>query len=93
MGMTQNITPASDTFPGLPRTIRELITETVRIGGEVTATAERRFEFGMPCRVVGGAVRIVIRGSVGYFVQDGRNKISGAGDVRRELAYWERQSR
>jgi hypothetical protein len=91
-GMTQTITPASDSFPSLPRTIRDLIVEAIRIGGEVVATSERRFEFALPCRMVSGKVRRVTRGSVGYFVSDGRNIISGAFAMRNEIAYWERQT-
>lgn len=76
----------------LPRTIRDLITLATEIGGEVVSTSPRRFEFLLPCRVVGGNVRLVNRASVGYYVQDGRNVIRGARQVREEIAYWGKQA-
>lgn len=85
MGMTKT--------EALPKTIQALIAETEAIGGQVRETSPRRFEFDLPCRVVGGAVRLVCRGAVGYFVQDGRNKIKGVAALRSEIAYWTKQSR
>lgn len=76
----------------LPKTIANLITEVEAIGGEVVATKDRRFEFHLPCRVVGGEVRLVNRGAVGYFVRDGKNVIRGVAALRSEISYWGRQS-
>lgn len=77
----------------IPRTIRNLITEAEEIGGEVTILAERLFGFDLPCRVVGGEVRLVRRATIGYYVrEDGKNVIRGCADTRQELAYWARQS-
>jgi hypothetical protein len=76
----------------LPRTIRELIAATNAIGGEVTQISTRLFQFALPCRVVGGDIRLVARGTVGYFVSEGKNRIKGSADIRRELAYWAKQS-
>lgn len=83
--MTQTSTPA---------TIAKLIAEAVEIGGTVTETHPRRFEFALPCRVVGGKVKLVVRGTVCYYVrEDGKNKISGSHVMRAEIAHWARQSR
>jgi hypothetical protein len=87
------ITVDSAEFATLPRTIRDLITQAVEIGGEVVATSERRFEFLLPGRMVGGARRLVNRAAVGYYVRDGKNIIGGSHEVRTEIAYWGRQSR
>ncbi len=76
-----------------PRTIQELIDQTVAIGGEVVQTSERRYEFKLPCRVTSGAVRLVCRATVGYFVHDGKNVIKGVSQARSEIAYWAKQSR
>jgi hypothetical protein len=76
----------------IPRTIRALITEVEAIGGEVYEVQPRRFEFHLPCRVVGGNVRLVNRGSVGYFVSEGKNRIKGVWAIRSEITYWARQS-
>lgn len=75
-----------------PKTISGLITEVEAIGGEVVETQTRRFEFYLPCRVVGGEVRLVRRGVVGYFVRDGKNVIRGVAALRPEITYWARQS-
>lgn len=83
--MTQTSTEA-------PRTIRNLITEVEAIGGEVVQTQPRRFEFHLPCRVVGGEIRLVNRAAVGYFVQDGKNVIRGVAALRDEIAYWAKQA-
>lgn len=91
--MTQTIATDSAEFPTLPRTIRDLITETIEIGGEVTQEAERLFTFALPVKVVGGARRLVNRSTVGYYVRDGKNIIRGVYDTRQEIAYWARQSR
>lgn len=80
------------TSTDIPRTIQALITEVEAIGGEVIRTKDRRFEFHLPCRVVGGEVRLVNRGAVGYFVMDGKNVIRGVAALRAEIAYWARQS-
>lgn len=80
------------TTQNLPKTIQAIISEVEAIGGKVRATSERRFEIDLPCKVVGGAVRLVCRGSVGYFVQGGRNKIKGVAAIRSEIAYWGKQS-
>jgi hypothetical protein len=80
------------TSTDIPRTIRALITEVEVIGGEVIETQARRFDFHLPCRVVGGEVRLVNRGAVGYFVRDGKNVIRGVAAIRTEIAYWARQS-
>lgn len=78
----------------IPRTIQNLITEASEIGGQVTQTKDRRFEFALPCRVVGGSVKMVVRATVCYYVrEDGKNVISGARQAREEIAYWARQSR
>lgn len=85
MGMTQT--------ESLPRTIRNLITETEAIGGEVTEVAERLFRFYLPCRVVGGKIKLVMRAQVGYYVrEDGKNVIRGVAALRSEIAYWTKQS-
>jgi len=76
----------------LPKTVQALIAEVGEIGGDVMFTGPRRFEIKLPCRMVGGAVLLVNRGSVGWYVRDGRNQISGVADARREIAYWGRQS-
>jgi hypothetical protein len=83
--MTQTSTEA-------PRTIRNLIADVEAIGGEVVETKARRFEFHLPCRVVGGEIKLVNRGAVGYFVHDGKNVIRGVAAIRSEIAYWARQS-
>lgn len=93
MTATQVITVDGTEWSTIPRTIRELIAQTVEIGGEVTMPQPRRFEFALPCRVVGGEIRLVNRAAVGYFVKDGKNVIRGAREVRTEMAYWARQSR
>lgn len=81
------------TQTSIPRTIQNLIDAAVAIGGEVVEVVPRRFEFALPCRVVGGKVKLVNRASVGYYVKDGKNMIgSGAHEVRREIAYWAKQS-
>lgn len=82
----------TQTSTDIPRTIKVLIAEVEAIGGEVIATKDRRFEFHLPCRVVGGKVRLVNRGAVGYFVRDGKNVIRGVAAIRAEVAYWGRQS-
>ena len=76
-----------------PKTIQILIEEAEAIGGKVIESQPRRFEFALPCRVVGGNVRLVVRGTVGYYVRDGKNVIRGVADIRKEIAYWARQSR
>lgn len=87
------ITVDSAEFASIPRTIRELIIAAIEIGGEVEMPVERRFEFLLPCRFVGGARRLVNRAHVGYYVKDGKNMIgSGAHEVRRAIAYWAKQS-
>lgn len=90
--MTQ-IKVDSPEFASLPRTIRALIEEAVAIGGEVEMPVERRFEFLLPCKFVGGAKRLVNRAAVGYYVSGGKNVIRGSHDVRREIAYWAKQAR
>lgn len=81
------------TSTDIPRTIQALITEVEAIGGEVIRMGSgRRFEFLLPCRVVGGKVKLVNRAAVGYFVRDGKNVIRGVADLRAEIAYWARQS-
>lgn len=88
------VTVDSPEFATIPRTIRALIQEAISIGGEVEMPVERRFEFLLPCRFVGGAKRLVNRAHVGYYVKDGKNVIgSGVHEVRREIAYWAKQSR
>ena len=88
------ITVDSPEFAAAPRTIRDLITQAVEIGGEVEMPVARRYEFLLPCKFVGGARRLVNRAHVGYYVRDGKNVIgSGVHEVRREIAYWGRQSR
>jgi hypothetical protein len=91
--MTQTVTINSPEFIAAPRTIRDLITMAIKIGGEVEMPVARRYEFLLPCKFVGGAKRNVNRAHVGYYVKDGKNVI-GAGiyEVRREIAYWARQS-
>lgn len=91
MGMTKTIAVDSPEFAAAPRTIRALIAETVAIGGEVEMPVERRFEFLLPCKFVGGNVRLVNRAAVGYYVKDGKNVIRGVHEVRREISYWTRQ--
>lgn len=91
--MTKTIAPDSAEFATLPRTIRDLITQAVEIGGEVEMPVERRFEFLLPCKMVGGARRLVNRAAVGYYVSEGKNVIRGSHDVRREIAYWAKQAR
>lgn len=92
--MTKTIEVDSAEYAALPRTIRDLIAQAVAIGGEVISPVERRFEFLLPCKFVGGARRLVNRAHVGYYVKDSKNMISaGAHDVRREIAYWAKQSR
>jgi len=76
----------------LPRTIQALISEVSEIDGDVVFTSPTRFEVSLPCRMVGGAVRLVGRGSVGWYVRDGKNVISGVAAMRREISYWGRQS-
>lgn len=93
MTTTQAITVNGTEWNTIPRTIRELIAQVIEIGGEVTTEKPRRFDFALPCRVVGGEVRLVRRGTVGYYVQDGKNVIKGVRDLRPEIAYWTRQSR
>lgn len=80
------------TQTSIPKTIQELIIATEAIGGEVIETQPRRFEFALPCRVVGGGVTLVNRGAVGYYVKDGKNVIRGTRQVRTEIAYWAKQS-
>lgn len=78
----------------LPRTIIALIAETEAVGGEVIEVQPRLFEVVLPCRVVGGEIRMVVRASVGYYVrEDGKNHIRGMAEAREEIAYWGRQSR
>ena len=91
--MTKTIEVNSPEFATLPRTIRELIVQAVEIGGEVISPVERRFEFLLPCKFVGGARRLVNRAAVGYYVSEGKNVIRGSHDVRREIAYWAKQAR
>ena len=94
VGMTKTIEVDSPEFATLPRTIRELIAQAVEIGGEVISPVERRFEFLLPCKFVGGARRLVNRATVGYYVDERlRNVIRGSHDVRREIAYWAKQAR
>ncbi len=87
------ITVDSAEFATLPRTIRDLITAAVEIGGEVELVNERRYEFHLPSRMVGGVRKLINRAAVGYYVRDGKNIIGGSHEVRREIAYWGRQSR
>lgn len=75
-----------------PRTIQNLIDAATAIGGEVIETVPRRFEFALPCRVVGGKVKLVNRVSVGYYVSGGKNVIGNAQLAREEIAYWGKQS-
>ena len=92
--MMQTVAVDSAEFATLPRTIRDLIIQAIEIGGEVISPVERRFEFLLPCKFVGGARRLVNRAHVGYYVKDGKNIIgAGAHDVRREIAYWGKQAR
>jgi len=83
------ITPASAQFATFPKTIRELITETIAKGGEVRPEGHtgRMLTFAVPVRYVSGKVGQRQIGTVGWFVRDGRNKISsGVHDVRSGLA-------
>jgi hypothetical protein len=83
MGMAQTSTP---------KTIQALIDAATALGGEVVETAPRRFEFALPCRVVGGKVELVNRVAVGYYVKGGKNIIGNAQIAREEIAYWGKQS-
>jgi hypothetical protein len=87
------MTVDSPEFASLPRTIRVLIEEVTAIGGQVTNPVARRFEFLFPMRAVGGAIHLVNRAAVGYYVENGKNVIGGSRKVREETAYWARQSR
>ena len=93
MGMTKTIEVDSPEFAAIPSTIRELIVQAIEIGGEVISPVERRFEFLLPCKFVGGACRLVNRGAVGYYVSEGKNVIRGTHEVRRGIAYWAKQAR
>ena len=91
--MNKTVTIDSPEFAATPRTIQALIIQAVEIGGEVEMPVARRYEFLLPCKFVGGAKRNVNRAHVGYYVKDGKNKIgAGIHEVRREIAYWARQS-
>lgn len=90
--MTKTIALDSPEFAAAPRTIRNLITEAVAIGGEVEMPVDRRYEFLLPCKFVGGARRLVKRAAVGYYVSEGKNVIRGAHEVGREIAYWAAQA-
>lgn len=87
------ILPVTATFVTAPRTVQALVLETLEMGGQVVRSKERRFEFLLPHRAVGGEVRLINRGAVGYFVRDGKNVIRGVASVRSEISYWARQSR
>jgi hypothetical protein len=77
-----------------PRTIQTLIDAATAIGGEVIESSPRRFDFALPCRVVGGTVKLVNRVTVGYYVrEDGKNVINNAQLAREEIACWARQAR
>ena len=77
-----------------PRTIQALIDAAFVIGAEVVESSPRRFDFALPCRVVGGNVKLVNRVTVAYYVrEDGKNVISNAQLAREEIAYWGRQAR
>lgn len=89
---TQAITVDGPEFASAPRTIRALIVETIDIGGEVFVPVDRRFEFHLPCRFIGGTTRLVNRVAVGYYVENGKNVIRGVQETRREIAYWKKQA-
>ncbi len=80
------ITQSSPEFATFPKTIRELITETIERGGEVRPVEpgrERFLSFWLP-----RGSRMRLAGNVGWYVRDGRNKISsGVHDVRDAFRY------
>lgn len=92
------ITQDSPEFATFPKTIRELISETIAKGGEVRPVApgtERFLAFYLPRRVRGvnrdgsefRGVSMRNVGNVGWYVRDGRNKIGASvHDVRAALA-------
>lgn len=84
------IAPDSAEVATFPVTVRRLIAETAELGGEVKMIcrgfAGQHLEFYLPCRYVGGGTGMRQAGTVGWYVRDGRNKISsGVHDVRDAL--------
>lgn len=84
------IAPDSAEIATYPVTVQRLIAATYEKAGEVKMIcrgfAGQHLEFYLPCRYVGGGTGMRQAGKVGWYVRDGRNKISsGVHDVRDAL--------
>lgn len=77
----------------VPKTIADLITEVEKRNGEVTQIKDRTWEFCLPVRMIGGTTPLMIVGTVGYYVRDGKNHIKGTRQVREGIARHTRQFR
>jgi hypothetical protein len=74
----------TNTAAKIPATFAALFTRVEIAGGEVVALKPRMWQIRLPRRYTDGVHQINV-GTVGYYVRDGKNQVSGHRAIHTEM--------